>query len=75
LEGLIRLGPTTPRLAEQPLHPGEAPVISRIFDAMFTPKYPKGYTGRHRAALVFVKASAPAVARGTTATAAREVTA
>jgi hypothetical protein len=50
-------------------------MISRIFDAMFTPKYPKGYTGRHRAQLAFVRASAPAVARGTTVAAAREVTA
>ena len=30
-------------------------MINRIFDAMFTPKYPKGYTGRHRAQLAFVQ--------------------
>ncbi|HEU0241919.1 MAG TPA: hypothetical protein VKB59_09970 [Micromonosporaceae bacterium] len=24
-------------------------MISRLFGAMFTPKYPRGYTGRHRA--------------------------
>ena len=27
-------------------------MISRIWDAVFTPKYPKGYTGRHRAGSV-----------------------
>jgi hypothetical protein len=50
-------------------------MINRIFDAMFTPKYPKGYTGRHRAQLAFARASAPAVARGTTVAAVREATA
>jgi hypothetical protein len=27
-------------------------MISRIWEAVFTPKYPKGYTGRHRAGSV-----------------------
>jgi hypothetical protein len=24
-------------------------MISKLFESMFTPKYPRGYTGRHRA--------------------------
>jgi hypothetical protein len=49
-------------------------MINRLFDAMFTPKYPKGYTGRHRAQLAFVKAVTPARVRSNAQTAIREAT-
>ena len=50
-------------------------MINRIFDAVFAPKYPKGYTGRHRAQLAVVKVVTPALARARTAPATSEVTA
>jgi hypothetical protein len=49
-------------------------MINRMFDAMFTPKYPKGYTGRHRAQLALVRAITPAFARGTSTRVGQEVT-
>jgi hypothetical protein len=39
-------------------------MISRLFGAVFTPKYPRGYTGRHRATDTAVRlgpTTAPAV--------------
>jgi hypothetical protein len=38
-------------------------MISKLFDAMFTPKYPRGYTGRHRAEFALVGAAKPSLAR------------
>jgi hypothetical protein len=38
-------------------------MISKLFDAMFTPKYPRGYTGRHRAAYALAGANNPGVTR------------
>jgi hypothetical protein len=35
-------------------------MISRIWTAVFTPKYPKGYTGRHRAGTRFTFGAGPA---------------
>jgi hypothetical protein len=50
-------------------------MINRFFDAMFARKYPKGYTGRHRAQLAFVRDITPALARGTSTRVGQEVTA
>ncbi len=47
-------------------------MINRLFGAVFTPKYPKGYVGRHRAQLALVRAIAPSYARGTDPSAPRE---
>jgi hypothetical protein len=38
-------------------------MISKMFDAMFTPKYPRGYTGRHRAEFALVTVGKPSLAR------------
>ncbi len=48
-------------------------MISKLFDAVFAPKYPRGYTGRHRAELVLVGAARPNMARAK-ALAGREAT-
>ena len=36
-------------------------MISKLIDALFLPKYPRGYTGRHRAEFSLARASRPAV--------------
>jgi hypothetical protein len=38
-------------------------MISKMFDAMFTPKYPRGYTGRHRAEFALASVAKPGLAR------------
>ncbi len=35
-------------------------MISKFIDAMFLPKYPRGYTGRHRAEFALARAAKPA---------------
>lgn len=37
-------------------------MFHKLFNAMFSPKYPKGYTGKHRARLAFVSAAEPSSA-------------
>jgi hypothetical protein len=54
--------------------PGRTVMISKFMEALFTPKYPKGYTGRHRAQLALAKAASPEQAQGRVASE-REVTA
>ena len=49
-------------------------MIAKFMEALFTPKYPKGYTGRHRAQLAYAKATSPAQADNR-ATGQREATA
>ena len=34
-------------------------MISKFIDAMFLPKYPRGYTGRHRAEFALARAAKP----------------
>ena len=38
-------------------------MISKLFGAMFTPKYPRGYTGRHRAEFALASAGKPSLSR------------
>jgi hypothetical protein len=38
-------------------------MISKLFESMFTPKYPRGYTGRHRAELAFASAGKSGLVR------------
>ena len=38
-------------------------MISKLFDSMFTPKYPRGYTGRHRAEFALAGASKSSLIR------------
>lgn len=49
-------------------------MISKIFGAVFAPKHPRGYTGRHRAVAVPTSVTNPHVNRATAVTPA-EVTA
>jgi hypothetical protein len=35
-------------------------MISKLIGALFTPRYPKGYTGRHRAEFALARATRPA---------------
>jgi hypothetical protein len=37
-------------------------MISKLFNALFTPKYPRGYTGRHRAEFALALAARPGIA-------------
>jgi hypothetical protein len=36
-------------------------MLSRLLNALFTPKYPRGYTGRHRAGFAFARAAGAAL--------------
>jgi hypothetical protein len=42
---------------------GGISMITKLLDAMFNPKYPRGYTGRHRAEFAPVRAGRPARTR------------
>jgi hypothetical protein len=48
-------------------------MISKLFDAMFAPKHPRGYTGRHRAVFVPVRAVKPRLSPATAITARKAV--
>jgi hypothetical protein len=38
-------------------------MISKLFDSMFTPKYPRGYAGRHRAEFALAGAGKSSLTR------------
>jgi hypothetical protein len=38
-------------------------MISKLLDSMFTSKYPRGYTGRHRAEFAFAGAGKSSLVR------------